>query len=74
MKNTPFQKIPDAARTIGVSQYFLRTGCKAGTVPHIKSGTVYLINVDALRRRLEAESLAHTVAPLPEQEKVGGIE
>lgn len=35
---TPFQKIPDASRTTGLSQYYLRKGCKEGTVPHIKSG------------------------------------
>lgn len=74
MKNTPFMKIPDAARAIGVSQYFLRTGCKAGTVPHIKSGTVYLINVPALTRKLDEESFAQTgaVAPLPERAKGAG--
>ena len=44
----PFQKIPEACRTTGLSQYFLRKGCKDGTIPHIKSGTVYLINVPKL--------------------------
>lgn len=56
MKSTPFQKIPEAARTTGLSQYFLRNGCKDGTVPHIKSGTVYLVNIPALLRKLDAES------------------
>lgn len=40
----PFQKIPDASKTTGLSQYYLRNGCKDGSVPHIKSGTVYLVN------------------------------
>lgn len=44
-KMTPFQKIPDACRTTGLSQYFLRKGCKDGSIPHIKNGSVYLINV-----------------------------
>ena len=52
---TPFQKIPDACRTPGLSQYFLRNGCKDGTIPHIKSGSVYFINVPALLRQLGAE-------------------
>jgi hypothetical protein len=33
----------------------LRNGCKDGTVPHIKSGKKYLINVPALLRMLNAE-------------------
>lgn len=57
---TPFQKIPDACRTTGLSQYFLRKGCKAGTIPHIKSGSVYMINVPALLRQLGAEE-GHTI-------------
>lgn len=56
MKNTPFQKIAEASNTTGLSQYFLRNGCKAGTVPHVKSGTVYLVNIPALLRKLDAES------------------
>lgn len=52
--NPPFQKIPEACRTTGLSMYYLRKGCKDGTIPHIKSGTVYLINVPKLLRNLEA--------------------
>lgn len=51
----PFQKIGDASRTTGLSQFFLRQGCKAGTVPHIKSGTTYMINIPALLRKLDAD-------------------
>lgn len=74
MSSTPFQKIPDAARAVGVSQYYLRKGLKDGMIPHIKSGTVYLVNVPALLRKLEAESLAQTGAgvPLPDREKGAG--
>ena len=49
---TPFQKITDAVRTTGLSAYYLRRGCKDGTIPHIKSGTTYFINVAALLRQL----------------------
>ena len=51
---TPFQKIPEACRTTGLSQYFLRKGCKDGTIPHIKSGSVYFINVPKLLEKLGA--------------------
>ena len=58
--NAPFQKITDAARNTGLSTYFLRRGVRDGSVPHVKSGTVYLINVPALLRKLDGESGAHT--------------
>lgn len=52
---TPFMKIGAASRATGLSQYFLRQGCKDGSVPHVKSGTVYLINVPKLLRMLDAD-------------------
>lgn len=56
MTNTqPFQKIPEACKTTGLSQYFLRCGCKDGTIPHIKSGKTYLINIPKLLKQLEAD-------------------
>ncbi len=48
MKNKPFQKIEDASRTTGLSRNFLRKGCKDGTIPCIKAGTKYMINVPAM--------------------------
>ena len=51
---TPFQKIQEACVTTGLSKYFLRNGCKDGSIPHIKSGGVYYINVPALLKKLEA--------------------
>lgn len=56
VRETPFMKIPDACKTTGLSQYFLRKGCKDGTVPHIKSGRVYFINVPQLLERLNAQT------------------
>ena len=53
--NPPFQKIPQASKTTGLSQYFLRNGCKDGTIPHIRSGAVYLINIPALLKKLGAD-------------------
>ena len=54
----PFLNIARACEVTGLSQYYLRNGCKSGFVPHIKSGKVYLINVPALLRKLDAESEA----------------
>ena len=55
MNNTPFQKIPEACKTTGLSQYYLRKGCRAGTIPHVKSGDIYYINVPALLQQLGAD-------------------
>lgn len=69
MKTTPFLKISEAAKVTGLSQYYLRKGVKDGSVPHVKSGTVYYVNIVALQRRLEEESLGQVgaVAPSPER-------
>lgn len=53
-----FQKIEAAARTTGLSQYFLRRGCKAGTIPHIKSGNKFLINIPLLIEQMDLASKA----------------
>ena len=50
--STPFQKIADAVKTTGLSAYYLRRGCKDGTVPHVLSGGVYYVNVPALLQQL----------------------
>lgn len=52
---TPYQKIPEACRTTGLSQYFLRKGCKDGSVPHIISGPTYYIDVPALLEKLREQ-------------------
>ena len=48
----PFLNIERACEVTGLSQYYLRNGCKDGSVPHVRSGRVYLINVPALLRQL----------------------
>lgn len=52
MNHPPFLKIKDAAKVTGLSQHYLRNGCKDGSIPHIKSGTVYFVNVSALLKQL----------------------
>lgn len=54
MEHTPFMKIKDAARVTGLSMYYLRNGCRDGSVPHVKSGTVYLVNMPRLLEKLDA--------------------
>ena len=54
-KNTPFLKIADAATATGLSQCFLRAGCRDGSVPHIKSGNTYYVNIPALMKKLGAD-------------------
>lgn len=53
----PFQRIPAACRITGLSQHYLREGCKTGAVPHIKAGSTYLVNVPKLLRQLGVEEM-----------------
>lgn len=57
--DAPFQKIAPASRLTGLSQYFLRNGCRDGSIPCVQSGGVYYINVPALLRKLGAEADAN---------------
>lgn len=50
----PFLKIADACKATGLSKFYLRKGCKEGTIPHIKSGDTYYINIPALLKQLGA--------------------
>ena len=54
MNQTPFLRIKDAATVTGLSQYYLRAGCRNGTVPCIRSGAVYFVTIPALLRQLGA--------------------
>lgn len=56
----PFQKISDAVKITGLSAYFLRQGCRDGSVPHVKSGTTYFVNIPALLRKLGADDSSST--------------
>lgn len=51
----PFLSIEQACQVTGLSQYYLRAGCRSGEVPCVKSGRVYMVNVPALLRKLGAE-------------------
>ena len=43
-----FLSIRDAATVTGLSQFFLRSGCRDGSVPCIRSGRKYLVDVQSL--------------------------
>ncbi len=47
-----FQKIADASKSTGLSQYYLRAGCKDGSIPCVKSGRTYYINIGELLKLL----------------------
>ena len=55
-----FAKIADAAKRTGVSMFSIRQGIKNGTVPYVRSGRKYLINVPAFRQMLDQESKSRT--------------
>lgn len=45
---TPYKSIIDTSAVSGLSQGYLRKGCRDGTIPHICVGTKFMINVPAL--------------------------
>ena len=47
-----FQTIRAACETTGLSQFYLRRGCKDGTIPHVMSGQIYYIDVPAMLDKL----------------------
>ena len=50
----PFQPLNAAALMTGLSRWYLMEGCKAGTVPYIRVGTDYRINMPLLLEQLQA--------------------
>lgn len=43
-----FLSIRDAATVTGLSQFYLRNGCRDGSIPCIMSGRKFLVDVHAL--------------------------
>lgn len=54
--NTPYMRIKDACTATGLSQFYLRNGCKDGSIPAIRSGSTWYINVPALLEKLDKQS------------------
>lgn len=58
MKETKrFLTIEETANETGLSVYYLRQGCRAGWVPHIRCGNKHMINITKLIELLDAESV-----------------
>ena len=52
----PYQSIRGAAQLTGLAAGYIRAGCKAGTIPHIRAGQDYRICMPLFLAQLEAES------------------
>lgn len=55
--DAPFQSITGAARLTGLSRYYIRCGCQDGTIPHIKVGSDFRINMGLWREQLDRQSM-----------------
>ena len=58
-RDAPFQPIRGAAFITGLSAGFIRAGCKAGTIPHVRVGSDYRINMRVWLEQLNAQSIIH---------------
>mgnify|MGYP000011928664 CR=1 FL=1 len=67
--NPPFQKIEDAVRTTGLSSFFLRKGCRDGSIPCVRSGRTIYVNVLAFLQQHGAEA---ALADMAGQEHMEG--
>ncbi|MDY5559857.1 MAG: hypothetical protein SPG04_09970 [Candidatus Heritagella sp.] len=56
MNQPIFQPVKQAAKTTGLSEWFLRQALKNGTLPHIRTGTKVLVNVPRLLAELDEQS------------------
>ena len=58
---TPFCGIPEAARRSGLSEFFIRRGCRDGSIPCIRTGEKYMVDfngmVEAMSRRARGEAV-----------------
>lgn len=54
--NPPFQKIEDAVRSTGLSAWFLRRGCRDGSIPCVRSGRTFYVNIPQLLQQFGATS------------------
>lgn len=56
-RDAPFQSIRNTSELTGLAQGFIRAGCRSGTIPCIRVGAEYRVNVPLFRRQLDGESL-----------------
>ena len=50
--NAPFQRISEVSRLTGIPSYYIRSGIKDGSIPHINLGKTCLVNLPAYLRQL----------------------
>ena len=55
----PYQSIRGASRISGLAQGYIRNGCKSGTIPCLRVGQEYRINMRLFLQQLEAESITN---------------
>lgn len=53
----PFMSVPDASKYTGLSRCFLRDGCKNGSIPHIKTGNKFYINIPLMLEEMGIKNL-----------------
>ena len=53
--NVPFQPVSGASQLTGLSMGSIRQGCKDGTIPHLKVGKDYRINMPLWMEQLEEQ-------------------
>ena len=58
--DTPYATIAQTCRLTGLSQHYIRAGCRSNTIPHIMCGSKYMICLPALLEQLEATARANS--------------
>ncbi len=58
-----FRKIKDAAPVLGISQYRLRQLVRENTVPFIRSGPTYYVDIAAAHKVLREMAVANMAVP-----------
>ena len=51
------QSVRGAAELTGLSRYYILNGCKDGTIPHIRVGVDYRINMPLFLEQLKRKSV-----------------
>lgn len=55
-RDAPYQSPTHAAYISGFSVWYIRQGCKTGTIPHIRVGRDYRVNMPLWLEQMEHES------------------
>lgn len=51
-----FSTITETVKITGLSEYFVRAGCRDGSIPCIRSGVKYLVHLPAFLAQLDQEA------------------